>query len=157
MKTTKNKDAIYREIGRFIFNFSQLEFLIRHSLAAAIDIRHPLFDALISPIDFALLCRVTPVVLIEKLDPKESAKYRIKELFNGCSKINDRRNQIAHGTWSWGEGTEDSVNLRHVSRQSLKDNYYFEHVDEIRAAADEVERLRARSIELLGFIQRSKV
>lgn len=156
MRTTNSQTAVYREIGRFIFTFSQLEFLMRQSLAAALDIRHPIFDAVISPIDFSLLCRVIPTVLKATLDPKKSAKYRIKELFNRCSKINDQRVRIAHGTWSWNEGKEDRPNLRHVSRQSLQDNYYFEHVDDIRVAADEVEALRARIIEILGFIQRSK-
>jgi hypothetical protein len=49
--------ALYTAIGQFIFEFSQLEFMIRHTLGTALDLRetdaNARFDIVTSPYDFA--------------------------------------------------------------------------------------------------------
>jgi hypothetical protein len=49
-------DPIYREIGRFIFQFSQLEYTLRYHVAEMARIGDEYFDIVTSGLDFAKLC-----------------------------------------------------------------------------------------------------
>lgn len=109
---------LYRAIGEFIFYFSQLEFNIKARLAGALKLPDELFDIVIGPYDFAMLCTVTQQTLSLGVDA--ATKGRIKEYFKECYKLNQTaRLIVAHGTWSLGGGA------RHVSRTSLEAKYYF--------------------------------
>jgi len=50
------QDRVYREIGRFIFEFSQLEYTLRHHVADMARIDDQYFDIVTSAFDFAKLC-----------------------------------------------------------------------------------------------------
>lgn len=60
--------SLYLAIGQFMFEFSQLEFTIRHLLGEILEFKDTgpdaLFDILISPYDFATLCNVTKAVFM---------------------------------------------------------------------------------------------
>jgi hypothetical protein len=56
----ENIRRLYLAVGQFIFEFSQLEFMIRHLLGEALGLDdEKQFHAVTSPYDFATLCRVT--------------------------------------------------------------------------------------------------
>jgi hypothetical protein len=48
----------YRAIGRFIFEFSQVEYTIRHNLGQQIGLDEKYFTAVIESYDVGLLCTV---------------------------------------------------------------------------------------------------
>jgi hypothetical protein len=60
---------LHQAIGEFIFWFSQLEFTIKARLAGALKLEDALFDFVIGPYDFAMLCKVTEQTLSEGMSP----------------------------------------------------------------------------------------
>jgi hypothetical protein len=67
---------LFMAIGEFIFEFSQLEFTIRHLLASALDLKgDKSFDAIVSPYDFRTLSE--PASLTEKTAQFDPGVVRI--------------------------------------------------------------------------------
>ena len=62
----------YRAIGRFMSEFSQAEYAIRHYLALEIDLDERHFDAVVGSYDVGLLCTVAKEVFAKERD-KENA------------------------------------------------------------------------------------
>jgi hypothetical protein len=60
--------SLYTAIRQFIFEFSQLEFIIRHALGEALALKEvgadARFDIVTSPYDFATLCNVTKAIYV---------------------------------------------------------------------------------------------
>ena len=124
-----------RDIGEFLFEFSQLEFSIRVLLHARIRLAEEYFDLVISPYDFAALCNVSREVLLKQLPAKAAT---IKDVFAQCLALNENRVRIAHGLWTYGA---DSLVARVVSRGSLQMKYYFEKSGELRELAQKAQML----------------
>src|SRR6516225_890723 len=123
-KLAAEEVKLHGAIGEFIFWFSQLEFTIKARLAGALNLEDGLFDIIIAPYDFAMLCTVTERVLSEGAGP--DATKQIKKYFDLCKKINqEARIIVAHGNW-----TLDGA--RHVSRSTLQANIHFEKPQELR-------------------------
>lgn len=145
-REAEERAALFQAIGEFIFEFSQLEFTIRHALGAALDLRDDtLFDAVTSPYDFAALCRVTDTVLKEafKGDEHAASHVEIDKIFRACLAINDDRVRIVHGTWTIEGGA------RHVQRSTLKAKDYFDKPDDIVAKAHEAADLKNGVVKIL--------
>ena len=133
----------YREIGRFLFEFSQLEFTIRVQLAGLLKLPEDNFDIVTSPYDFAMLCTVTQALALKHRP--ENAEV-IREVFSSCRALNDRRVHVAHGLWTLGG---EGLVVRHVSRASLHPKFHFERVGDLRRLADEAQRLIGRMFEIV--------
>ena len=58
MSARVDAEKTYRAIGRFVFEFSQVEYTIRHYLASEIDLKEEYFTAVMESYDVALLCAV---------------------------------------------------------------------------------------------------
>jgi hypothetical protein len=113
---SKHEVAVYTAIGEFIFWFSQLEFTLKARLAGALELRGNLFDIIIGPYDFRMLCAVTESVLTLNTP---QAKNEIHKYFARCLELNDKtRVVVAHGSWTTG-------GARHMSRGSLKASIHF--------------------------------
>ena len=125
----------HRAIGRFLSEFSQLDFTIRFVLAKRLGIADEYFDIVTSPYDFAMLCKVTREVVTKQIPEKAKG---IEKIFKGCHKLNEDRVRVAHGMWSLGE---EGLVARHVPRQSLEPKYYFENRNALGKLADEAQRL----------------
>ena len=125
----------HRAIGRFLSEFSQLDFTIRFVLAKRLGIGDEYFDIVTSPYDFAMLCNVTREVVTKQIP--EKAKD-IEKIFNECHKLNEDRVRVAHGMWSLGE---EGLVARHVQRRSLEPKYFFENRSELSKLADAAQRL----------------
>ena len=125
----------HRAIGRFLSEFSQLDFTIRFVLAKRLGIGDEYFDIVTSPYDFAMLCNVTREVVTKQIP--EKAKD-IEKIFNECHKLNEDRVRVAHGMWSLGE---EGLVARHIQRRSLEPKYFFENRGELGKLADEAQRL----------------
>lgn len=135
---------LFLAIGEFIFEFSQLEFTIRHLLGVVLEIDDgKRFNLIVSPYDFATLCRVVDGFLAQ-MDIFGADRLKdIHKLFKSCLRMNDERVRIAHGSWFLGAGA------RHVSRQTFKAEYHYDTPDKIRQKTAEVKRCMSGIIAIL--------
>lgn len=136
---------VFEAIGRFIFQFSQLEFTIKAYLAAQIGLADKHFDAVTEPYDFGMLCAVTQAISLMRFPEQKKA---IESLFNRCLSLNDDRNRVAHGLWSGGIG--GGMTARHVARSSLKASHYFENPEDVAKLAETAQGLMAEFLFVLG-------
>jgi hypothetical protein len=142
-KSSEVRTDTFLAIGRFIFEFSQLEFSIRFALAANLGLSDENFDAVTGPYDFRMLCAVTSKVRqLKHLTQKDVTE----KLFNECLELNNKRVQIAHGLWSDGVG--DDWTVRHWNRQTLDAKHYPYRVDELHGLADKAQTPMQR---VIGF------
>lgn len=140
-KIARAENELYQAIGYFIFWFSQLEFTIKARLSGALNLEEQLFDIVIGPYDFAMLCKVTEETL--NIGAAPEVKARIKAYFSRCHSLNQKaRLIVAHGGW-----TLDGA--RHVSRNSLKPSFHFEKPSQVRKQGDEARKLM-RDLFVLG-------
>lgn len=125
----------WQAIGRFLSEFSQLDFTIRFVLARRLGIPDEYFDIVTAPYDFAILCNVTRELICKQLPHRKKV---IEKLFNDCLKLNDERVRVAHGMWTLGR---EGLVARHVQRRSLQPQYFFDKRNELGRLAEEAQRL----------------
>lgn len=123
----------YQAIGKFVYQFSQLEFSIRHLLSDLLELQATQFYIVTASYDFATLCRVTSAFIQTLMEPTEVKAKEVEETFKRCLRVNDARVRLVHGTW-------DSGGAHHVSRQSLKPGAYFADVKEITDITEETKQ-----------------
>src|SRR6478752_3787469 len=98
---TEIAKQIYPRIGEFICTFSQLEEMLRLTLAEVIRLpKEELLEPVTASYDFSTLCNV--VVAAYRLryaaaDLKKAAIF--EKLISRCRRLNDDRVRIVHGTW----------------------------------------------------------
>ena len=122
-------------LGRFLFEFSQLEFTIRFVLANRLGLSEAHFDIVTSPYDFNTLCNVTCKVSCIKY-PEE--KKELAKLFNACRELNNTRVIVAHGMWT---DDADGLSARHVARGSLEPKFHSFKKDEWLRLSEEAQKL----------------
>jgi hypothetical protein len=97
----ENLRRLHLAIGQFIFEFSQLEFMIRHLLGEALELHDDArFHAVTSPYDFATLCRVTRTIAMAIPGCTDAEIAELDAIFKDCLKVNEDRVHVAHGTWT---------------------------------------------------------
>lgn len=129
------RDKAYRELGEFIFEFSQLDFTIRVALAARLELSDELFDIVTAPYDFAMLCTVTRRLMVLAWPEK---KANITKVFKRCQALNQKRVHVAHSLWTHGD---EALEARHVARSSLEAEYYFSQPGALRTLSREAQSL----------------
>lgn len=90
-------EKTYNAIGRFISEFSQLEYTLRYYLSEEIGLKNKFFDEIISPYDVGTLCNVCNRVF-EKTRSQDNAKL-LKKAISDFQHILKERNVVAHGLW----------------------------------------------------------
>src|SRR6476660_1743852 len=91
-----SEDRYYSAIGRFMVEFSQLEFSFKYYVAKQVNLGDQYFNAIMSH-DFSRLCQIAETVLVPAaFDEKKAA---LKSLINKCKTLNDDRVRIVHGLW----------------------------------------------------------
>jgi hypothetical protein len=143
--------SLYLAIGQFMFEFSQLEFTIRHLLGEILEFKDTgpdaLFDILISPYDFATLCNVTKAVFMRVVRCEQSDRDEIESIMNAALSLNSEdRLPIAHGTWFIGN---EGHGARHVSRGKLEMKIRYPKIADIDAAAQTAATLRTRVVKFI--------
>jgi hypothetical protein len=131
-------------IGRFLVEFSQLEFTIRAALAGRLQLADGLFDIVTSPYDFSALCNVWCKLNILQYPER---KKEFEKLFSGLQKLNRQRVVVAHGMWT---DEMDGLAARHVSRQTLEAEFHSFKNAELDGFADEAQRLMKAVIGFNG-------
>jgi hypothetical protein len=124
-------DRFFSAIGRFIFEFSQLEYTLKHHVAEQIDLKEEYFTAVMTH-DFAVLCTITETVLLRPGMADDRA-IRLKKLINKCLSLNEDRVRIVHGLWFVG-GKEGR--LFRASKGKIETKVYYERADEVAQLAD---------------------
>jgi hypothetical protein len=120
----RDDPVLYQAIGKFVYQFSQLEYAIRHLLSDLLELTPDQFHVVTASYDFAVLCRVTAAFIQTLLTPDEPISKEVSEIFNKCFRVNDARVRLVHGTW-------DDKGAHHVSRTSLTPAAHFTSVQEI--------------------------
>ena len=141
-----SEDQFFAAIGRFIFEFSQLEYTIKHHIAETVDLQDQYFNAIMTH-DFALLCTIAESVLGPRVAEQKAADF--KKLIAKCRSLNTDRVRIAHGLWFVGGGRGA---LHHVSRQKLKEDTHFEEANDIANKADLAANLRSEFEEIMYYV-----
>ena len=121
-----------------LFQFSQLEYSIKTSVAQAIRLPDQYFDAIMTQ-DFALLCTTARAVFATILTEKSLSK--MDALINRLRKLNDERVRIVHGLWVV---TIEGGKLHHISRNRLKASSHFGEPRgaDVAQLADDASQLR---------------
>jgi len=140
MTTTDQASAekTYRAIGRFVFEFSQVEYAIRYHLAEEIELDEEHFSAIVESYDAGLLCTVAIEVFKNSREQNNAA--RIQELINNFRDLTNIRNRVAHGLWM---PVREGGTVHHVPRGNLKPKTSANQADALEKLADEACRLRA--------------
>jgi hypothetical protein len=165
---SQSDDAVsertYRAIGRFIFEFSQAEYSIRHYLAEEIGLDDKFFSAVVGSYDVAMLCKVALAVfnatgegeekrgtLPPRPDylgdyvpdamtiPEGDRRRRIKDLIKDFLQLNDNRIRVVHGLWV---PFKEGGTVHHVPRSSLKPIESANQAANLEKLADEANRIR---------------
>jgi len=132
-----DEQATYHAIGRFIFEFSQLEYSIRHFTGERAGVKDECFNAVMTH-DFAILCTVAIDVISKSMDGNDSKTF--KKIIQECRKLNDVRVKVAHGLWV---PFESGGTVHHVSRSTLKNTMSARQASELEKHAARANELRA--------------
>jgi hypothetical protein len=141
------EDQFFSAMGRFISEFSQLEYALKLSIAKKVGVKGRHIPAVMSH-DFGLTCTIAQEILSEIVDPKDLKKF--KTFINKCKSLNDHRVRVAHGLWSirnWG-GV-----LQHVSRQNFQIERHYQEPAVLAGLADDAAVLRFELVQILRSIE----
>ena len=141
-KSNELRNRGYHGIGRFLHEFSQLEFTIRAVLASRLGLEDRYFDIVTASYDFRILCAVTSKVTSIMYPEK---KPEVEALFKECQSLNDSRVHVAHGTWI---DDTDGLSARVFSRNALETTHRSFKNDELLKLADKAQELLQR---VIGF------
>jgi hypothetical protein len=133
----QDDESLLFAIGRFTFEFSQLEYTFKHYLADILGLPSQHFDAVMSGYDFVSLCNIARDVFSRELGGDETAV--LNDVVKRCLTLNQDRVRIMHGLWVL-EGENRGVH--HVSRQTQKPSLKFQSGDELQAKASLANKLR---------------
>lgn len=131
-------EKTYHAIGRFIFEFSQLEYTIRYYLAEEIRLDDKYFSPVVESYDVGLLCTVA--IQVFKKSRGEEKSTRIKKIIDKFRDLNDNRNRVAHGLWV---PFKDGGTVHHVVRRNLESRPSANQAEALEQLADDVNKLRA--------------
>jgi hypothetical protein len=129
-------EKTYLAIGRFMFEFSQMEYTIRELLGKEIGLEEKYFSAVIESYDVALLIRIAKDVF---------KKSRGDDAATLCKLLNDfhdmiaERNQVSRGLWV---PFMDGGTMHYTSRQTLTPKPFKERAEHLEKLADDLGQLR---------------
>jgi hypothetical protein len=132
------QDRVYREIGRFIFEFSQLEYTLRYYVADMARVDDQYFDIMTSAFDFAKLC--SALVALSAKEKGGRPDPVLKDLVAACHEINTVRIRVLHGLWVVGSGNDRAI---HTSRNSMKGEVYFDTPGDLDDQSNRRNKLRS--------------
>lgn len=132
-----NRDDLYREIGRFVFEYSQLESDLRNLFRSLIGYDRKHADIISTGFDFSRLCGALLAVSAIYEGARPNGEF--ETIINRCRHINDVRVAVVHGRWSSTYGGDRAI---HVAKGSMKPANYFEFEGDLDYKSEEIVRLR---------------
>ena len=139
MDQVKNNAAekTYRAIGRFMFEFSQVEYTIRHYLAEEIGLGEEHFSAIIESYEVGAL---TTVAIESFKKSRGNDAVLIGKLLNKFRGMNDERKRVAHGLWV---PSKDGGTVHYVPRNKLSPERFADQARNLEEHANSLSQLRA--------------
>jgi len=142
-------EKTYRAIGRFIFEFSQVEYAIRYYLAEEIKLDENHFSAIVESYDVGLLCTVSIKVFKQSRHPTDAAN--IEKLINRFRAFSDERNRVAHGLWV---PSKEGGTVHYVPRGNLRPGWFSQQAEFLEKRSKELSALRVElENALAGLLQ----
>ena len=132
----------YEKIGRFIADFSQLEFSIRVNLMQALRLDHlsypaELAEAITSPYSFTSLCKVAQKVFSLVNQADDTRAMKIAAVLNKCLALHEqKRNPLVHGIWA---PSDRGPVARYTAQGTGRVSFHFENPDELDAMIREAQ------------------
>jgi len=137
-------EPTFLAIGRFMFEFSQLEYTIKHHIAEAVRLDEKFIDPVMTH-DFALLCTAAKQILGEAM--ADEKRKRLNDILKECHSLNQERVRVAHGLWvPFREGGV----VHHVARTSLKTTRTVGQAEHLEKQADRANGLRFKLEKLIA-------
>lgn len=127
-------------IGRFIYEFSQLEVALKSLIMRTIELDGRFFNAIFGSIDVAQCCNILAAVTRIKFEGRTDWIKSTNDLINQTKALNQKRVVIAHATWEW---SAEGLAARSVSRQKLVEAYHYERRQELVEDAEQARYLNA--------------
>ena len=131
-------EKTYRAVGRFMFEFSQVEYSIRHYLAEQIGLDEEHFVAVVESYEVGPLCSVA-IEVFTKSRTKESA-VRIKHHINHFRRLDEERKRVAHELWL---PSQEGESVHYVSHGGPKTTLSPNQAEALEQLADETRALRS--------------
>jgi len=130
-------EKTYRAIGRFMFEFSQVEYTIRHYLAEEIGLKEEHFSAVVESYEVGALITVAIEVFKKSRGDDAAPIWKLLNKFRG---MNDERKRVAHGLWV---PFKDGGTVHYVARNKLSPSQFTDQANELEQRADDLCQLRA--------------
>jgi hypothetical protein len=132
-----DKSDLYHEIGRFVFEYSKLEFALRRHFRRKVGYKLEFDDVMSTGFDFAKLCNA--LLALSATEAGGNSDPTLKGLIDECHRINAVRVAVVHGTW-FSTRAEDRV--VHVSRSSMRRQTLFRKAGDLDKHTDAMIKLR---------------
>lgn len=136
-----DRNTLHGSIGRFMFEFSQMEYSLRYYASEILDLPDKHWEAAMAGYNFAYLVRLCEQVFGDFLHNDEAKRKEIADALHRCLAINDERVRVAHGTWISSPYGNAAI---HMARNSLKTARHFVEPKALDRLADECVALRAK-------------
>lgn len=133
-----DKTDLFREIGRFVFEYSQLEFDLRRIFRKKVGIALEHDDIMTAGFDFAKL--IGALIAASAIEEGGKPDPALEKLLKSCHDVNAQRIAVVHGRWSSTYGGDRAI---HVSRNSMKQQKLFEYEGDLDELSDGIVKLRA--------------
>ena len=130
-------EKTYRAIGRFIYEFSQLEYEIRVRLATEIGVPDWYFNEIMVH-DFTVLCTAAQKIFEFSYSQEKDRWKKMEPLLKKALGLSTIRNAVAHGLWV---PSMDGGKVIHVPR-SLKPNISIKQAEALEKKAKEARAVR---------------
>lgn len=140
-----DRGALYREIGRFVFEYSQLETDLRRIFRRKVGFTLDHDDIMTAGFDFARLC--TALIAASAIEEGGKADQALEKLIKACHDVNTVRIAVVHGRWSSTYGGDRAI---HVARGSMKQHRMFEYEGDLDEESDRIVKLRAAIAEAVS-------
>jgi hypothetical protein len=121
-----DRTKLYQEIGRFVFEYSQLEAALRRHFRRKVGYKRDFGDIMSTGFDFVKLCNA--VVGLSAMENNGKPDPALEKLINECKRINEVRVSVVHGSWFSSLGEDRVV---HVSRNNMKRYSIFEQAGDL--------------------------
>lgn len=143
-----DKSDLFREIGRFVFEYSQLEAELRRIFRRKVNIDLEHNHIMTAAFDFAkLVTALLAASVIEEDSADGKPDPVLEKLLKACYKVNEARVAIVHGRWS---STYGGDRLYQVARSSLKQQQMFEYEGDLDELSESIVKLRADITEAVA-------
>lgn len=129
---------LFREIGRFVFEYSQLEADLRRVFRKKLGVDRKFDNILTSSFDFSRMCTV--LAEISAIEDGGKADPMLKKLLlSDCQEVNRIRVHVVHGRWNSSAWGDDVI---HVSRQGMKPQIMPANTGDLDRESDRIMKLR---------------